>query len=106
MSNDDNNQTGNVRVLSLRLDDDLRAQLEVLAQIQQRTLTEECRIGLENWVSASRLDPTVLARAEQVRADIEADAETRRQAIAAVLGATGDSDTNSTSHRSSKQANA
>lgn len=77
-----------VRVLSLRLDEDTRAQLEVLAQIQERSLTEECRIGLEHWVASSKNDPAVQARAEQVRADIERDAETRRNAIATVLGTT------------------
>ncbi|HMR86008.1 MAG TPA: hypothetical protein PKC31_00910 [Candidatus Nanoperiomorbaceae bacterium] len=74
------------RVLSLRLDEDIRAQLEVLAQLQQRSLTEECRLGLEHWVEQSKADPRVLARAEQVRAEIERDAETRRNAITAVLG--------------------
>lgn len=77
-----------VRVLSLRLDEDTRAQLEVLAQIQERSLTEECRIGLEHWVDTSKNDPVVQTRAEQVRADIERDAETRRSSIAAVLGTT------------------
>ena len=84
--NGDNTTTGSIRVLSLRLDDGLRAQLEVLAQIQQRSLTDECRLGLEAWIETSRADPTVLARAEQVRVEIETEAETRRGAIAMVLG--------------------
>ena len=87
MNNGDNHQTtGNIRVLSLRLDDNLRAQLDILAQIQQRSLTDECRLGLEAWIEASRSDPTVLARAEQVREEIESEATTRREAIAMVLG--------------------
>lgn len=76
-----------VRVLSLRLDEDTRAQLEVLAQIQQRSLTEECRIGLEHWIESSKTDPVVQAKAEQVRADIQRDTTTRLGAINAVLGA-------------------
>lgn len=75
------------RVLSLRLDEDTRAQLDILAQLNQRSLTEECRIGLQQWVATSKTDPTVLAHAEQVRAEIERDAQTRRNAISAVLGA-------------------
>lgn len=76
------------RVLSLRLDEDIRAQLDVLAQLNERSLTEECRLGLEHWVTKSKTDPGVLARAEQVRAEIERDAEIRRNAITAVLGTT------------------
>jgi plasmid stability protein len=87
MSSDNQPTTGaNLRVLSLRLDDQTKAQLEVLAQIQQRSLTDECRLGLEAWINASRADPVVLARAAQVREDIERDAKTRREAIAMVLG--------------------
>jgi len=74
------------RVLSLRLDDDLRAQLEVLAQLGERSLTEECRAGLEAWVETAKSNPTILARAEQVRDEIEREAELRRSAITAVLG--------------------
>ena len=88
--NGDNVTTGQVRVLSLRLDDGLRAQLDVLAQIQQRSLTDECRIGLEHWIETSRTDPTVQARAEQVRAEIESEAEMRRSAIQMVLGSKPD----------------
>lgn len=76
------------RVLSLRLDEDIRAQLDVLAQLNERSLTEECRLGLEHWVAKSKTDAGVLARAEQVRAEIERDAEIRRNAITAVLGTT------------------
>ena len=74
------------RVLSLRLDDDLRAQLEVLAQLSERSLTEECRAGLERWVEDAKSNPQILARAEQVRDEIEREADLRRSAITAVLG--------------------
>jgi plasmid stability protein len=85
-SGSDHMDMGSVKVLSLRLDDSLRTQLGVLAQIQQRSLTEECRLGLEAWVTTSRSDPKVQARAAGVRNAIEAEAEARRSAIAAVLG--------------------
>lgn len=81
------NTGANYRVLSLRLDEDTRAQLEVLAQLNERNVTDECRVGLEAWVKVSKSDPKVLARAEQVRAEIEREAQTRRNAITAVLGA-------------------
>ncbi len=74
------------KVLSVRTSEDTRAQLEVLAQLNERSVTEETRIALEHWVEKSKSDPTVLKRAEQVRADIEREAETKRNAITAVLG--------------------
>lgn len=74
------------KVLSVRTSEDTRAQLEVLAQLNERSVTEETRIALEHWVEKSKSDPAVLRRAEQVRAEIERDAETKRNAINAVLG--------------------
>ncbi|MCL2780002.1 MAG: DNA-binding protein [Actinomycetia bacterium] len=94
------------RVLSLRVDDNLRAQLEVLAQLNDRSVTEECRIALEQWITTSKTDPNILARAEQVKAEIERDAATKRNAIAAVLGATASSTTSAaaTSKPAARQA--
>ena len=74
------------KVLSVRTSEDTRAQLEVLAQLNQRSVTEETRIALEFWVEKSKADPVVRQRAEQVRAEIEREAETKRNAILAVLG--------------------
>ncbi len=76
------------KVLTVRTSEDTRAQLEVLAQLNERSVTEETRIALEHWVEKSKSDPAVLRRAEQVRAEIEREAETKRNAIAAVLGST------------------
>lgn len=76
-----------IRTLAVRITDDLRAQLDVIAQLQGRSVTEEIRIALEAWVETSKSDPKVLERAETVRADIEREAETKRSAIAAIFGA-------------------
>jgi predicted transcriptional regulator len=74
------------RVLSVRMSDDTRAQLEVLAQLNDRSVTEETRHALEHWVVKSKSDPSVLKRAETVRAEIEREAETKRNAITAIFG--------------------
>lgn len=74
------------RVLSVRMSDDTRAQLEVLAQLNNRSLTEETRVALEHWTEVSRSDPKVKQRAESVRAEIEREAQTKRNAIAAIFG--------------------
>lgn len=86
-----------IRPLSVRMRDSVRAQLDVLAQLNNRSVTEETRLALEHWVERAKTDPTLKERADRVRAEIdqeveqrrrsaERDAEHRRQAIAAVLG--------------------
>lgn len=77
---------GPIRPLSVRMTDGLRAQLEVFAQLNDRSVTEEIRLALEAWVEASKSDPKVLERAETVRAEIEREAQTKRSAIAAIFG--------------------
>ncbi|MEV8339795.1 hypothetical protein [Leucobacter sp. NPDC077196] len=74
------------RTLAVRMTDDLRAQLDVIAQLNDRSVTEEIRIALELWVETSKSDPKVLKRAETVRAEIERDAKTKQSAIAAIFG--------------------
>lgn len=90
-----------VRTLAVRITDDLRAQLDVIAQLNDRSVTEEIRIALERWVETSKSDPAVLERAETVRAEIEREAETKRNAIAAIFGS--DAQTSGKSSRT-KQA--
>lgn len=72
---------GQLRTLAVRLSDDLRAQLDVIAQLNQRSVTEEIRVALEAWIERSKADPAMLARADAVRADIEKVAENRRVSI-------------------------
>lgn len=81
---------GPVRPLSIRITDGLRAQLDVIAQLNDRSVTEEIRLALEAWVETSKSDPKVLQRAETVRAEIEREAQTKQSAIEAIFGgATG-----------------
>lgn len=79
-----------LRTLAVRITDDLRAQLDVLAQLTGRSTTEEIRLAIEHWIAKSKSDPNLLKKAEAVRADIERDAETRRNAIAAIFTSDGD----------------
>lgn len=79
-----------LRTLAVRITDDLRAQLDVLAQLTGRSTTEEIRLAIEHWIAKSKSDPNLLKKAEAVRADIERDAETRRNAIAAIFNSDSD----------------
>jgi uncharacterized membrane-anchored protein YjiN (DUF445 family) len=74
-----------MRTLAVRISDDLRAQLDLIAQLNDRSVTEEIRLSLEDWIERSKSDPNVLKRAEAVRADIEREAATRRNAIEAIF---------------------
>lgn len=74
-----------VRPLSVRMTDDVRAQLDIIAQLNNRSVTEEVREAIEAWIVRSKTDPKVLQRAATVKAEIERDAATKRGAIAAIF---------------------
>ncbi|QQQ75460.1 DNA-binding protein [Saccharothrix sp. 6-C] len=78
--------TGQLRTLAVRITEDLRAQLDVLAQLTGRTATEEIRMALEHWIEKTKADPVILRKAAAARAEIERDAQTRQRAIAAIFG--------------------
>lgn len=77
--------SGQLRTLAVRITEELRAQLDIIAQLTGRTATEEIRLALEYWIEKTRSDPAILKKAEAVRAEIERDAETRRRAIEAIF---------------------
>jgi len=80
---------GQLRTLAVRINEDLRAQLDVIAQLTGRSATEEIRLAIEHWIAKSKSDPTVLKQAEAVKAEIEREAQTRRNAIAAIFAGDG-----------------
>lgn len=78
-------QSAQMRTLAVRITEELRAQLDIIAQLTGRTATEEIRLALEHWIEKTKSDPAVQKKAEAVRAEIERNAETRRKAIAAIF---------------------
>ncbi|GAB3174066.1 hypothetical protein GCM10027059_45800 [Myceligenerans halotolerans] len=78
-----------LRTLAVRITEELRAQLDVVAQITGRSTTEEIRLALEHWIEKTKSDPATLQKAEAIRADIEREAQTRRDAITAIFGSDG-----------------
>lgn len=78
-----------IRPLSVRMTEDKRAQLDIIAQLNDRSVTEEVREALEFWIERSKSDPKVLERAAAVKADIEREANTKRGAIAAIFDSPG-----------------
>jgi ribosomal 50S subunit-associated protein YjgA (DUF615 family) len=80
------NGPGQLRTLAVRITEDLRAQLDIIAQLTGRSTTEEICPALEYWIEKTKSDPATLQKAEAIRAEIEREAQTRRNAIAAIFG--------------------
>lgn len=74
-----------LRPLAVRLSDDLRAQLDIIAQLRDRSVTEEIRVAMESWVIQARSDPKLQAVADEARRQIEAEAQRRRNAIGSIF---------------------
>jgi predicted transcriptional regulator len=75
-----------MKTLAIRLDDDLHAQLSVIAQLSELTVTDAIRQAIEQWIESKRSAPELTSRAESVLDDIERDAAQRRSAIATLFG--------------------
>ena len=88
MSYPDNgtNGKGSVKTLAIRLEPDLHAQLSLIAQLRESTITDEIRAAIEAHISAVKAAPELAARADSVLEDIEREATTRRAAIATLFG--------------------
>lgn len=78
-----------MKTLGIRLEDDVHAQLSVLAQLAETSITDEIRQAIEEHLEAKRSDPELTQRAQAVRDEIEREAQTRRAAIATLFGPTG-----------------
>ncbi len=79
-------QSQRFKTLGVRLDEELHAQLAFIAQLTGTTITDQIRLSIEARVHAAQDDPELINRAAAVRAEIEREAEARKQAIAALFG--------------------
>ena len=77
-----------MKTLAIRLEEDLHAQLSVLAQLRDSTITDEIRAAIEGHLEASKHDPALNNRAQAVLDTIEREAEGRRAAIATLFSTT------------------
>lgn len=74
------------KTLGIRVDNDLHARLSFITQLRGGTLTSEILDAIRGHVDAAQQDPELIAKAEEVRAQIEREAEARRAAIAGMFG--------------------
>ena len=77
-----------VKTLAIRLEDELHAQLVVLAQLEDKSLTDEIREALEEHIERKRSASGVSVRAQSVLDEIEREATAKRDAIKALFGDT------------------
>jgi predicted DNA-binding protein len=76
-----------MKTLAIRLDDDLHAQLAILAKLEGLTIADAIRHAIEQWVGERRSNPEFLARAQQILSDIDREATARRSVIEGLLDA-------------------
>jgi predicted transcriptional regulator len=74
-----------MKTLAIRLEDDTHAQLSMLAQLEELTVTDAIRQAIDSFIEAKRSQPELTERAEAVLADIDRDAASRREAIASLF---------------------
>jgi predicted DNA-binding protein len=91
-----------LRTLAVRISEDLRAQLDIIAQLTGRSATEEIRLALEHWIEKTKSDPEILKKAKQVQSEIERKAQTQRDAIAAIFGGESNGPTQAAADDASK----
>jgi predicted transcriptional regulator len=75
-----------MKTMAIRLDEELHAQLSVLAQLEEVSVTEFIRTAIEAQIELKRSNPDLAAKAESALADIDAEAQNRRSAIATMFG--------------------
>jgi predicted transcriptional regulator len=75
-----------MKTLAIRLDDDLHAQLSVIATLGELTITDAIRQAIEQWIEQKKSQPELTSRAQSALDEIERDAAQRRSAIATLFG--------------------
>lgn len=78
---------GQVRTLALRLPEELRTQLDVLAKINNRSTTAEITAVLEEYVANAKSDPKVLGKAKQVQEELLRKMAAEQATITSLFGA-------------------
>jgi predicted transcriptional regulator len=73
-----------MKTMAIRLEDDLHAQLNVIATLEEQTITDIIRASILAYIE-SRKD-ALSSKAEAALEEIERDAQARRQAIADLFG--------------------
>jgi predicted DNA-binding protein len=75
-----------MKTLAVRLDDELHARVGMLSKLSGTTVTDTIRTAIENHLDVLANDPAITAKAKELTAEIDKEAELQRQALAALFG--------------------
>lgn len=75
-----------MKTMAIRLEDDVHAQLVVLAQLDESSVADQIREAIERHIAEKRATPDFAGRAQAVLAEIEREANARRNAIQSLFG--------------------
>ena len=73
-----------MKTMAIRLEDELHAQLALVAQLESTTVTDLIRSAVTGYIEQRKAE--LSSRAEAALAEIEREAAARRQAITALFG--------------------
>src|SRR4051794_29687395 len=73
------------KTLAIRLNDDVHAQLQVIARLQETSIAAEIQQAIDAHLEAKRSDKELGSRAAAVLESIEAEAKQRQNAIASLF---------------------
>lgn len=92
-----------MKTMAIRLEDDLHAELQAIAQLMGSTITDEIRTAIISHIEASKGDPRLTGAAQALLEEIEREAQERRTAVNRLLGTTERPSTRSGARRTKEQ---
>lgn len=75
-----------MKTLAVRLDDELHARIGLLSKLSGTTVTDTIRTAIEKHLEVLAKDPAITAKADELTAEIDKEAELQRQALSALFG--------------------
>lgn len=70
-----------MKTLAIRLEDDLHARLTIVAKLAETSVTDVIRRGIETQVQSMSSDPSLRAKADVLRQEIEREAREQQGAL-------------------------
>jgi predicted DNA-binding protein len=77
---------GGVKTLAIRLPDELHAQLVLVATLEGQSLTDTIRQAISELIERKRGNGELAAQAAKALEEMEQEAQSRKQALQALLG--------------------
>ena len=77
-----------LKTIAVRVEEDMHTQLRFIAQLSGTSIADEIRRAIDTRITTAQDDPDLVARAQEVREEIEREAAARSAAIAGFIGTT------------------